>query len=187
MNKTELRLQYKNKRSLLTPSNIEDFSIAIANQLLPLPIWDKTYFHLFLSIEKQKEIDTSYILSILQGKDKEVVISKSNFETGELINYLLTDNTKIKVNPYGIPEPVDGIEIPNKKIEVVFIPLLAYDKQGNRIGYGKGFYDRFLASCNKNVIKIGLSFFPPEEKIEDVSIQDIALDFCVTPEKIIKF
>jgi len=187
MNKNELRIAYKKKRATFTQDFIEDASIAIANQLLKLDIWQKTYYHIFLSIESQKEVDTSFILSILQGKDKEIIISKSNFKDGTLTNFLLTDNTTIKINKYGIPEPEDGIEVPNKKIEVVFIPLLAFDKKGNRVGYGKGFYDQFLSSCNKDVIKIGLSFFPPEEGIVNTRKEDIALDYCVTPEKIYLF
>ena len=72
-------------------------------------------------------------------------------------------------------------------MEVVFIPLLAYDKNGNRVGYGKGFYDKFLAECHPNTIKIGLSFFEPEEIISDVTTSDIQLNYCVTPNRIIKF
>jgi 5-formyltetrahydrofolate cyclo-ligase len=98
-----------------------------------------------------------------------------------MTNYLLTDNTKFQKNEYNVYEPVDGIEVPNAKIEVVFVPLLAYDKKGNRVGYGKGFYDSFLSKCPEDVIKVGLSFFEPEETIEDVSPNDIRLDYCVTP------
>ncbi|MDP5026727.1 MAG: 5-formyltetrahydrofolate cyclo-ligase, partial [Flavobacterium sp.] len=85
------------------------------------------------------------------------------------------------------PEPIDGLEVPDAKIDVVFVPLLAYDKQGNRVGYGKGFYDNFLNKCKPETIKIGLSFFPPEEKIDDVSESDVKLDFCVTPDAIFSF
>ncbi|WP_335966263.1 5-formyltetrahydrofolate cyclo-ligase [Galbibacter sp. PAP.153] len=187
MNKKELRQLYKEKRFALTKSEIENLSIQIANQLLSLKIWDQIFYHIFLAIEKHKEIDTSFILSILQGKDKEVVIPKSNFLNSTLTNYLLTDNTKIIINEYGIPEPENGIEIASEKIDVVFIPLLAFDKKGNRIGYGKGFYDRFLATCRKDVIKIGLSFFPPEEAFNDLHHQDIALDICATPDAIYEF
>jgi 5-formyltetrahydrofolate cyclo-ligase len=72
-------------------------------------------------------------------------------------------------------------------IDVVFVPLLAYDKLGNRVGYGKGFYDKFLNQCKPDVLKIGLSFFEPEELIEDVFENDVKLDFCVTSEKVICF
>lgn len=74
--------------------------------------------------------------------------------------------------------------MPASKIEVVFIPLLAYDKNGNRIGYGKGFYDRFLDKCSTETIKIGLSFFDQEQHIIDVSENDVKLNYCVTPKKI---
>ena len=104
-----------------------------------------------------------------------------------MTNYLLTDNTKIKVNSYNIPEPVDGIEVPNTKLNVVFIPLLAFDTNGNRVGYGKGFYDRMLEKCTPDTIKIGISFFEASEIIDDVSVNDIKLDYCVTPEKIYTF
>ena len=187
MNKMNLRKKYKAFRLLLSEEELEDKSLAIANRLLQLDIWDNTYFHLFLTIEEQKEVDTEYLLQILAGKDKEIVVAKSNFETLEMTNYLLTDNTKFQKNDYNIYEPVDGIEVPTSKIDVVFVPLLAYDTLGNRVGYGKGFYDNFLDKCKEDVIKIGLSFFEPEESIDDVSESDIRLDYCVTPMTLYSF
>ncbi len=194
MDKKALRSKYKVLRQSLTEEEIEDKSLAIANQLLRMDavpslrlVWNKLYYHLFLTIEEQKEINTEYILQILAGKDKEIVISKCDFATLGMTHFLLTDNTKIKKNNYNVPEPVDGLEVPDAKIDVVFVPLLAYDKQGNRVGYGKGFYDNFLSKCKPETIKIGLSLFPPEEKIKDVSENDVKLDFCVTPEGVICF
>ena len=191
MFKKEIRLKYKELRSSLSENQIEELSLAIANSVLLLPIWEKTYFHVFLPIEEQKEVNTEYILHLLSGKDKEICISKSDFETRKMTHYLLTDNTKIKKNAYNIPEPVDGPdasgEVPSNKIDVVFIPLLAYDNHGNRVGYGKGFYDQFLAECNYNTVKIGLTFFEPEELISDVNSSDVQLNYCVTPNRIIKF
>jgi 5-formyltetrahydrofolate cyclo-ligase len=182
MQKKELRSKYKALRSQLTDNDIETMSLAIANQLLALPIWDKTYFHVFLPITEQKEVDTELILHLLSGKDKEIIISKADFETRKMTHFLLTDNTKIKKNDYHIPEPIDGIEVPSNKIEVVFIPLLAYDKQGHRVGYGKGFYDRFLGECSPETIKIGLSFFEAEESIKDTHEDDIRMDYCINPK-----
>ena len=187
MNKKELRAKYKNLRKELTFDEIMNESLMIANHCIDLPIWDKTYFHLFLPIEKQKEINTEFILQILSGRDKEIVISKSNFEELSMTHFLLTDNTKIKVNDYGIPEPVDGLEVPINKIEVVFVPLLAYDKKGNRVGYGKGFYDKFLGECKPETIKIGLSYFDPENAIDDILESDVKLNYCVTPFGVIQF
>lgn len=187
MNKQELRKKYKDLRANLTTIEIEEKSLAVANMLLKLPVWDKTLYHLFLTIEEKKEVETNFILTVLQGKDKEIVISKSNFENTTMEHYLLTDGTKIVKNQYNIPEPSNGIEVPVDKIEVVFIPLLAYDLKGNRVGYGKGFYDKFLSKCKPQTIKIGLSFFEAEEGIYDVFESDILLDYCVTPIKIYTF
>lgn len=187
MSKAALRKKYKTLRNELTAEQVDDFSIAIANRLLKLPIWDKRYYHLFLTIAEQKEADTEFILNILSGKDKDIILSKSNFDDHSMTHFLLTDNTMIKKNAYNIPEPVDGIEVPTNKIDVVFVPLLAYDTKGNRIGYGKGFYDRFLADCKPETIKIGVSFFPPEQTEFTEIENDIPLDFCVTPEEVYHF
>lgn len=167
--------------------DIEVHSMAIANQLLKMDIWNESFYHLFLSITQHKEINTDYILNILSGKDKNIVISKTNFETVEMIHYLLMDNTVLRKNSYHIPEPIEGIEIATEKIEVVFVPLLAFDKQGHRIGYGKGFYDKFLSRCKPKTLKIGLSFFEAEEQIAGVFDSDVALDVCVTPKTIYRF
>lgn len=185
--KKELRLHYKNLRKELSSDLIEEKSLAIANNLLKLSIWNKTYYHVFLPIEEQKEVNTEFILHLLSGKDKEIVVSKSDFETRIMNHFLLTDNTKIKKNEYNIPEPLNGLSVPSEIIEVVFVPLLAFDIFGNRIGYGKGFYDKFLAECKPETIKIGLSFFEAVNQIDDVFESDVKLDYCVTPEKIYTF
>ena len=181
MLKKELRAKYKTLRKTLSENEREESSLAIANAVLQLPIWENTYFHVFLPITELKEVNTEYILHLLYGKDKEIVVSKSDFETKKMTHFLLTDNTKIRKNEYNIPEPVDGLEVPATKIDVVFVPLLAFDTKGNRVGYGKGFYDQFLSECKQKTIKIGLSFFEAEELIEDVFESDIRLDYCVTP------
>lgn len=187
MDKSSLRQLYKAKRLQLTEDRIGQESLAIANRCLLLDIWDRTYFHLFLSIGKHREVDTEFLLQVLAGKDKEVVVSKSDFRNLRMTHILLTDNTRFAVNAYGIPEPVNGLEVPADKIEVVFVPLLAFDKTGQRVGYGKGFYDRFLSECAPGTIKVGLSFFGPEETITDVFEGDVKLDYCVTPDAIYEF
>lgn len=187
MTKSELRKKYRIQRQQLSKSEIEDYSLKIANQLLQLNIWDKSFYHIFLPIEELNEINTEYILNILAGKDKNIVISKSDFQDYSMTHYLLTDNTKIKKNKYNIPEPIDGIEIHPSQINVVFVPLLAFDTNGNRIGYGKGFYDRFLTKCNPDTLKIGLSFFKAEKEISYFDKNDVKLDYCIVPSKMYSF
>ncbi len=194
MLKKELRIKYKELRKNLSKEEIENKSLAIANQLLQLntsiddrKVWQGTYYHLFLTIEEQREIDTEFIHQILAGKDKEIVVSKSDFATLGMSHYLLTDNTKFKKNEYNIPEPINGLDVPVNKIDVVFVPLLAFDLKGNRVGYGKGFYDKFLSECKSETIKIGLSFFEAETIIEDVSLNDIRMNYCITPTEFYRF
>ena len=187
MLKHELRKKYKNLRAEISDSRVSDLSMDLANHVLQIPVWDFFYFHIFLSIEEAKEIDTLPLITLLQGKDKHVVIPKM-LGINSLENFLLTDSTVIKKNKWGIPEPVEGIPIPENKIDVVFVPLLAFDHTGNRVGYGKGYYDTFLRKCRKETVKIGLSLFEPEEnEITDVHQNDVKLDYCVTPEKIYTF
>lgn len=187
MLKSELRRLYKQKRNALSSETVEANSLAIANQLLKLPIWNASFYHIFLSITEHKEVNTDYILNILSGKDKNIVISKTDFKNLKMSHYLLLDTTIIKKNEWNIPEPVDGIEINSGKMDVVFVPLLAFDLKGHRVGYGKGFYDQFLSECKPETLKIGLSFFEAENEITDVFTSDIALDYCVTPNKIYSF
>ncbi|MCM4171212.1 5-formyltetrahydrofolate cyclo-ligase [Arenibacter sp. TNZ] len=186
MLKKDLRLIYSERRKNLTSEKISDLSLSLANLLLKLPIWNYSYYHLFLSITEKKEVDTNFIMSILQGKDKNILLPKM-LDNQNLINFLLTDNTALKKNAWNIPEPIDGIEVSNDKIDVVFIPLMAFDLEGNRVGYGKGFYDVLLQKCRPDVIKVGLSLFEAEEKILDIYPHDIPLNYCVTPERIYSF
>ena len=187
MLKRELRKKYKNLRLDITSEKFSELSLVIANSLLQIPIWDFFYYHTFLSIEDKNEVDTLPLITLLQGKDKNVVIPKV-VSSNSMENYLLTDNTAFKRSVWGVPEPVDGIEIPENKIDVVFVPLLAFDKNGNRVGYGKGYYDTFLRKCRKETVKVGLSFFEAEsDLITDTHDDDVRLDYCITPQNVYTF
>ena len=186
MLKKELRLNYLQFRNELSSETVSNYSLEISNRVLDLPVWTFDFYHLFLSIVEKNAIDTGFILSILQGKDKNIALPKVLDETN-LVHYLLTDNTVLRKNKWNIPEPADGLEVSPAKIDVVFIPLLAFDKKGYRVGYGKGFYDKFLKECREDVIKIGLSLFKPVDKISDTQAHDVLMDYCVTPERIFTF
>ena len=170
--KSALRAFYLQKRRDLPEETHEKHSFAIANRCLQLPIWEHQYFHLFLPIESKAEVDTS--LPKLKGET-------------ELEHILLTDSTRIVCNSWKIPEPSEGIVFDPKLLEVVFVPLLIFDLKGQRVGYGQGYYDRFLSQCKPEVLKIGLSLFDPIEAITDIYEGDVALDYCVCPEKIYSF
>ncbi len=187
MEKKLLRSKYRFLRAELDDAALEEGSLAIANQCLKLDVWDYGYFHLFMPIKGKREVNTDYLLQAIMGRDKCPVISRSDFDMLHMHHYLLDEDTIIKPNSHGIPEPQNGHEIDPRQIDVIFVPLLAYDKRGHRVGYGKGFYDIFLSKCRPQAVKIGLSMFEPEEEISDIAEGDVRLDYCVTPNAIYKF
>lgn len=186
MDKTQLREVYKKRRKELSLAEQEKASLAIANRSLDLPIWNKAHFHLFLTSAKHNEIDTHPLLTLLQGREKNIAVPKMNSEANTLEHILLNETTSLRINSWGIPEPVNGEAMASTDFDVVFTPLLTFDKKGNRLGYGKGYYDRFFAECRTDCIKVGLAFFPPEESIPTTAT-DVPLDFCLTPNEVYRF
>ena len=182
MKKTALRKIYKQKRKDLSTIEIESYQEYIYQQVFEFDFSSINTIHIFLSIERLLEINTKPIIDFLLLKNKTIVVSVSDFSTNTLKHFLFNRKTKLKVNSYGIPEPINGIEIDPKKIDLVFVPLLISDKKKYRVGYGKGFYDRFLAECRTDVKTIGLNFFKPIDQIEDTDEFDIPLDQVIYPQ-----
>ena len=145
--------------------------------------------HIYYPITGKHEFNSLLLKEHLQKRYPRLkfVLPKSNTEDHSLTNILWETGTPLSMNQWGITEPEHGKEIDSKLIDMVVVPLLAFDKKGNRIGYGKGFYDRFLADCRPDVLKAGTCYFEPEELLPEISEHDIPLDFCVTPRKIWKF
>ena len=139
--------------------------------------------HIFLTLKKFKEIDTQPIIEYFRSKNKNIVVSKSDFTNNTLTHFYLEKETAIALNKYGIPEPVNAKQVSEKEMDLVFVPLLISDKNNFRVGYGKGFYDRFLSNCQKDCKKIGLNFFKPISYISDVNKFDIALDDVIHPKQ----
>lgn len=189
MTKKELRVIYREKRAALQPNDIEKMQdlILINFQQLPLPFFE--YLHVYLPSQTHTEVDTFPIMEYLKfiNPGLQVVVPKINMEDKTMQQYIYNDETVLKKNRYDIMEPADGELVSENQVDVVVVPLLAFDEKGNRVGYGKGFYDRFLSRCRADIIKIGLSFFDAEERIEDTDEFDIPLTYCITPRKIYEF
>lgn len=145
--------------------------------------------HLFLPIAGNHEPDTYAIADWLRQQYPYIrlVLSKTVRGDNSMTHYVWEADTTLALNHWGIPEPDSGTAVPPTEIDAVFVPLLAFDKYGNRVGYGKGFYDRFLAECPTTTLKIGISLFDAVEEISDVSPYDIPLDKCITPARIWAF
>ncbi|WP_185877286.1 5-formyltetrahydrofolate cyclo-ligase [Blattabacterium cuenoti] len=185
--KKVIRKIYLQKRFFLSKKNIDNLSFKIFFQIKKISIWDKKYYHIFLPIKKFNEVNTLIIVNFLLKINKYITVPVSNFNNNSINNCLFIKKNYIKKNKYGILEPKNKIFIPPIFIDVIFIPLLMFDFNGYRVGYGKGFYDNFLQSCNNNVIKIGLNFFNPKYFIKDINNNDLRLDIGVTPNNILFF
>ena len=182
MKKVELRKIYKQKRKELTGDEIANFQKEIYKEVFEYDFSTIQNIHIFLPIEKQIEIDTYPIINFLREHQKTIVVSKSCFKTATLQHFVFDENTELAINSYGIPEPINAVGISPQEIDLVFVPLLISDQRKYRVGYGKGFYDRFLASCKPTVKTLGINFFKPISKIIDVDTFDFPLDEVIYPK-----
>jgi 5-formyltetrahydrofolate cyclo-ligase len=184
MKKELLREFYSNKRRELSPGQLQQLSEQICALFFThFPVEHKT-ISLFLPIERQREINTYQIWEKALSFDAKVAVPKANFETNELKHLLFESEDQLELSQWGIPEPKKGKIIAADRFDYVLVPLLAVDQKGNRVGYGKGFYDRFLKKCAPACRFIGLSLFDPIDSIVDVLPSDVKLHACITPEKV---
>ncbi len=187
MKKNDLRNLYLEKRKKLSVEKIEKLSIDICNQIFEHFDLNGSTLSLYLPIKSKNEVNTFHIWEKAARLESIISVPKSNFETHELTHIQLTSKDQLIINKYGIPEPIYGNEIKINELKFIFIPLIAIDHKGNRVGYGKGFYDRFLSKCNKDCLFIGLNLFENIDVIDDINNYDIALNYCVTPTQVLKF
>ena len=173
----------KKRHALPSTEFEEDSSQLLQNTIDLIKKYKPKCIHCFLPIFAKEEINTLMIIEYCWKNNIKVVVPVSNFEEGTMRSAAFSPNTKIKQTKYNIAEPIDPIWIESDNIDLVITPLLAFDLKGYRVGYGKGFYDRFFASLHKDVKKIGISLFMPCEVIEDINEHDIPLTCCVTPNK----
>jgi 5-formyltetrahydrofolate cyclo-ligase len=190
MTKKELRGIYKQKRMALTEKEclrLNDL-LLIQFQQMEIP-YNVNVLLSYWPQEQHAEINTFLMTDYLQFRMPELQIAYpvANFEHTTMTAMLVNDDTDFKKNIYGIAEPVNGIEVAAEDIDMIFVPLLVFDTNGCRLGYGKGFYDRFLPGCREDSIKAGFSYFEPVAAIDDINQFDVPLTTGITPENIYEF
>ena len=186
MKKSEIRKIYLEKRKALSKREVLNLSSLIYGTFFswfqPL---EHQKIHLFLSIEKFNEIDTSIFIEELFEENIRVFVPK--VLNDKLISIEIFPDSKFIQNSWGIFEPISNEDSGEKEFDFVITPLLYCDNQGNRVGYGKGFYDKFFSELDSKTKKIGINYFDPDCMIDDVEAFDIPLDYLVTPTEVLSF
>ncbi|MGE8377659.1 MAG: 5-formyltetrahydrofolate cyclo-ligase [Sphingobacterium sp.] len=187
--KKELRQEFKIKRCQLSTEDEESLNHKLLLQFQKIDLTKVSYMHVYLPIQKYHEPDTYPIINYVKEFFPKIilVVSRSNFSDYSMQHYILDHQTIFETNEWGIPEPVSGVEVRPSVIDFILVPLLAFDVDGHRVGYGKGFYDRFFALCTLETQRVGLSFFDPIERIADRNEHDVVLTKAITPNRIYSF
>ncbi|UOQ66462.1 5-formyltetrahydrofolate cyclo-ligase [Hymenobacter volaticus] len=187
MLKADLRRAALARRRALPANELARRSAELQKRLLEnFAVGAWKWLHVFLPIPQQHEPDTWRIIHRIWERKLPVQLAVPVVQPDgqSLRHYHLTPATTLVGNRWGIPEPVGAAEVFPQQFDAVLVPLLAFDEEGHRVGYGKGFYDRFLLECRPEVLRIGLSLEPPVPKITDAWLGDVQLNACVTPEEV---
>lgn len=176
MTKDSLRKEYLEKRDRFTKVALDGLSTRLTNDIYDFIIESKSsVVFLFLPIADKNEFDSFALIQRLWEAGVKVCVPVSNFKTKTMIPVSFTSETSLEQKKYGILEPQGKKEVDCGKIDLALVPLLVSDMKKNRLGYGGGFYDRFLSE-NKHIYKLGVSFFEPIDEIPGLGVHDVSLD-----------
>lgn len=183
MLKSEARALFLTKRKSISLEEKLLLDQAILLEFKKIDLTTIKCIHIYLPINSQNECNTYLISDFIRENYPKInmAIPKANFENGQMDAVFFNPETQLATNNLGIAEPINGAAIDPMVIDMIICPLLAFDLKGNRVGYGKGFYDRFLGQCKSDVIKLGLSYFEPINNLTDCNESDLPLSSCITP------
>lgn len=188
--KTDLRREYLARRDSLSRSQIIQLSKQISASLFAsFDLSQIKCVHSFLTIKDRGEVDTSIIINRIWRSFPQitVVVPRINRKEKRMECAVYDPMSRLIPNFWGIFEPLNTREISALAVDLVIVPLICFDETGHRVGYGGGYYDRFLSICRPDCLKVGVSFFEPIKKIDEIEDHDVRLDHCVTPERVWDF
>ncbi|NQY67815.1 MAG: 5-formyltetrahydrofolate cyclo-ligase [Flavobacteriales bacterium] len=190
MLKADIRKKFSKVRLGYNTKEMKSFSQSISDAFFSeIDLTGVKNVHAFLPMISKNEIDTQLIVNRLWNEFPNIktITSESDFETITMKSLLFNNETKFEDDDWGIPTPTDATPFNDNEIDLILVPLLAFDLDGMRVGYGKAFYDKFLANCKPDIIKVGVSILDPVDVIDDVYEHDIPLTCCITPSRFYRF
>ncbi|GAB4091982.1 5-formyltetrahydrofolate cyclo-ligase [Flaviaesturariibacter terrae] len=189
MTKKEARTHFRKQRDSIEPAwqSKADDLILIQFQTIDFPFLERVMS--FYSISEKKEVNSFLLTDYLHFRNPALQLAYPRMRVTDtsMEAVAVAADEAFTENEYGITEPIGNAVIDPLHLDLVLVPLLAVDRQGHRVGYGKGYYDRFLARVSADCIKVGVSYFEPIGRFEDADEFDIPLDLCVTPEQVYVF
>ncbi len=184
-----IRQQVRKLRNALSREQQQQAAQMLVGQMLQLPqVIDATHIALYLS--NDAELDTSPLIQALWQAGKNIYLPILHpFVPGYLIFQRYQQDTAMKLNRFQIPEPVLNCAdiIPVAELDVICTPLVAFDAQGNRLGMGGGFYDRYLAHCHASSHIVGLAHAIQRLTPWRACPWDINLDAVITEAAVHRF
>lgn len=180
--KQQWRKQLLESRESLSLEEWESTSEKIIERLKQSSFFKKAKtVHCYVSMNERREVNTHPLIKEMIAGGKKVVTPVTNFKDGTLSHVALTSFDDLSPNKWGVLEAENGEEADISKLDLVIVPMAGGDEACNRMGYGKGFYDRFLkdVSCPK----IGLCF--EQNIIKQVPVEpfDVPLDGIITEDR----
>lgn len=181
--KKALREEMKRRRFALAEPEIRSKSEEICTKALSLANGSET---VMVYVSKKPEVDTGSLIAGLIARGIRVIVPIIERETTSLRLSYLDDPSVLAPSTFNVPEPV-GNELPAspRDVQLVIIPIVAFDRRGDRLGYGAGYYDRFL-SGNRDIPKIGLAFACQEAGFIPSDENDVRMDAIITEDAIIR-
>jgi len=181
--KEVLRTRAREARAALPDETRRSYSLLICNRVCGL-LDGKDPVLVYAS--KPPEVDTSHLITALLSRNRSVVVPIIEKETRTLRLSYLRDPLHLSASTFSVPEPI-GHEFPADpgQIPVAIVPLIAFDRKGNRLGYGAGYYDRFL-SRNAHMFRIGIAFSCQEVDSIPADERDVCMDVIVTEKDVLR-
>jgi 5-formyltetrahydrofolate cyclo-ligase len=187
--KAMLRRDFIERRSQLSKDHLQSWLPQMIAHLATLPLPANGTCMSYKSLAEKNEVPSKPFEAYFEQQLASVkwCYPRTLDRKGNMAAMCLNDESAFSTSAWGIAEPAEGQLIKPTDISLVLVPLLAFDLRGHRVGYGKGYYDRFLKRCKNDVISLGISWFEPVDAIADINANDVSLKYCVTPQQLYVF
>ena len=189
ISKAELRKHYRGLRRQLSLADMHARLAAMAGHFSGIDFPRQAMVMSYRTMTGKQEVPAGIFEELLadEYEAKGFCFPRVDFASDEM--YAIADDEQVRWEQvsFGLEQPAAGNRVEPETLDIILVPLLAFDLSGHRLGYGKGFYDRFLSKCKKGALKIGLSWFAPETSLPEINPFDVPLSHCVTPDRLYVF